>query len=71
MWGPGLVGEHALRLMGTPNGCAEVLHPAVDTSRSYTVMAWVRVNRVGGYQTFDYLLPAYSITVLDLPTAGR
>src|SRR3569833_408384 len=43
-------GSSALHTTG--DGWAEVAEPLVDTSRSFTVSAWGRVNRPGGFQTF-------------------
>ena len=49
-WTAGIVGPHALRLSGV--GGADAPKPAVDTTKSYTVSAWVKVARLEGYQTF-------------------
>ncbi|MBV9851532.1 MAG: DUF4965 domain-containing protein [Armatimonadetes bacterium] len=49
-WTRGIVGPHALRLRGA--GDAEVPAPVVDTTRSYTVAAWVRPGSTNGFQTF-------------------
>lgn len=51
-WTAGLVGRFALAVPGTNGSYAEVPTPVVDTTRSFSVAAWVKVNRVGGYQTF-------------------
>ena len=51
-WANGLVGPHALSLSGTGGGFVDVPKPVVDTSQSYTVMAWVKVNQIKGFQTF-------------------
>ena len=40
----------ALHLNG--RGSAELSRPVVDTSGSFAVSAWVKVNKLGGYQTF-------------------
>ncbi|BCM93616.1 extracellular exo-alpha-L-arabinofuranosidase [Abditibacteriota bacterium] len=45
---PGISGN-ALTLNGT--GSVE-LTQSLDTSKSYTVMAWVKVGKVGGFQTY-------------------
>lgn len=50
-WGPGLVGAHALHLPGQ-GADAEAPKALIDTTQNYTVMAWVRVSDVKGYQTF-------------------
>ncbi len=51
-WGPGLIGAHALLLPGTPGSDVDVPKPVVDTGLSYTAMAWVKLDALGGYQTF-------------------
>jgi hypothetical protein len=51
-WTPGLVGPHALGLPGAPGSYASISYPVVDTTKSFTVAAWVRLNNVNGYQTF-------------------
>jgi len=51
-WTAGLVGPTALALPGTAGSYAEIPTAVVDTTRSFTVAAWVKVNRLGGYQTF-------------------
>ncbi len=49
-WTEGIVGPHALLLSG--GGGAEAPKPAVDTTKSYTVAAWVKLSSLDGYQTF-------------------
>ncbi len=51
-WAAGGVGTHALRFGGRPGSFAEIARPVIDTTRSYTVTACVKLNRIGGYQTF-------------------
>ena len=51
-WTPGQVGPSALTVPGAVGSYAEIPVPVVDTTKSFTVAAWVKVNRVGGYQTF-------------------
>ena len=51
-WTSALVGNSALVLPGRNGSYAEIPTPVIDTTRSYTVAAWVKVNRLGGYQTF-------------------
>lgn len=51
-WAAGLVGPTALLVPGTNGSYAEIPTPVVDTTRSFTVAAWVKLNRLGGYQTF-------------------
>jgi len=51
-WTAGLVGPSALAVPGTPGSYAETATPIVDTTQSFTVAAWVKLNRIGGYQTF-------------------
>jgi alpha-L-arabinofuranosidase len=50
-WTTGLVGKSALELPPGPN-FAEVPTPVVDTTQSFSVAAWVKLDRLGGYQTF-------------------
>lgn len=50
-WAAGHVGSHAISVDGTAQGVATVGHPVVDTSKSFTVSAWVRLNSTSGYQT--------------------
>ncbi len=45
----GIVGPHALLVTG--GGGAEAPHPAVDTTKSYTVSAWVKMSSLDGFQT--------------------
>jgi hypothetical protein len=51
-WTAGLVGPSALAVPGTVGSYAEIPTPVVDTTQSFTVAAWVKLNRLGGYQTF-------------------
>ena len=56
-WTTGLVGPFALSLPGFPIGFppgsyAEIPGDVLDTTKSYTVAAWVKLNNVNGYQTF-------------------
>ena len=51
-WTTGGVGSHALQFSGRPGSFGEIARPVVDTTRSFTVTACVKVNRIGGYQTF-------------------
>jgi alpha-L-arabinofuranosidase len=51
-WTAGIVGPHALSLNGVQGSFASIPHPVVDTSKSFTVAAWVKLNNVNGYQTF-------------------
>jgi alpha-N-arabinofuranosidase len=50
-WTTGLVGKSALELPPGAN-FAEIPVPVVDTTQSFTVAAWVKLDRLGGYQTF-------------------
>ena len=52
-WISGAVGSHAVSLDGSPNGVVVAPAPAVDTSKSFTVSAWVKFSSVGGYQTIS------------------
>src|SRR5436190_13442422 len=50
-WGPGVVGAHSLSLQGGGQNAASS-GPVIDTTKSFTVSAWVNLARLGGYQTF-------------------
>ncbi|MEY9965362.1 alpha-L-arabinofuranosidase [Streptacidiphilus sp. MAP12-16] len=50
-WTAGQVGAHALTLNGTSSGNVDVPGPVVDTSQSFSVSAWVKLNSTSGYQT--------------------
>ena len=50
-WAAGEVGPYALALNGTAAGNVVVQNPVVDTSSSFTVSAWVKLNTTAGYQT--------------------
>jgi alpha-L-arabinofuranosidase len=50
-WTGGQVGAHALALAGTSSGNVDIPEPVVDTSQSFTVSAWVKLNSLSGYQT--------------------
>ncbi len=47
----GIVGPHALNLGGGGGAHAEVSGPVVDTTKSYTAAAWVKLANLNGYQT--------------------
>jgi hypothetical protein len=49
-WGDGIVGPHSIIFHGT--GGAQTTGPVIDTTKSYTVSAWVKPNALSGYQTF-------------------
>jgi len=51
-WTTGLVGPFALSLPGLPGSYAEIPGDVLDTTKSYTVAAWVKLKDVNGYQTF-------------------
>jgi alpha-L-arabinofuranosidase len=52
-WTPGLVGPFALSLPGFSASYAEIPGDVLDTTKSYSVAAWVKLNSVGNnYQTF-------------------
>lgn len=46
----GRAGKPALNLTG--RGHIEIPAPIIDTSKSFTISAWVRLHKLGGYQTF-------------------
>ncbi|MBK3571133.1 LamG-like jellyroll fold domain-containing protein [Streptomyces sp. MBT62] len=48
-WGTGKVGAHSLSL--TAGGYAAAAGPALDTSKAFSVAAWVNLSQLGGYQT--------------------
>jgi len=48
-WGAGKIGDHSLSL--TAGGNATATGPALDTSKAFTVAAWVNLSQLGGYQT--------------------
>jgi alpha-L-arabinofuranosidase len=50
-WATGEVGPHSVSFNGTGNGNVDVPGPVVDTSQSFTVSAWVKLNSMSGYQT--------------------
>nr|MDQ2688485.1 LamG domain-containing protein [Armatimonadota bacterium] len=49
-WAKGLIGANALHLSGQ-TADADIPKPVIDTSQSYTVMAWVKLNAIQGFQT--------------------
>ncbi len=49
-WTTGVVGPHALSV--TPQQDAASAGPVIDTSASFTVSAWVKLDNTNGYQTF-------------------
>jgi alpha-L-arabinofuranosidase len=51
-WTTGIVGTHALSVPGASGSYAEIPNIVLDTTKSYTVAAWVKLNNVDGYQTF-------------------
>jgi alpha-L-arabinofuranosidase len=48
-WDTGKVGAHSLSL--TAGGNATASGPVLDTSKAFTVAAWVNLSQLGGYQT--------------------
>src|SRR5205823_2321197 len=51
-WTTGKVGSYALNLTGANTSYADVPASVVDTTKSFTVSAWVKLNSLSGYQTF-------------------
>ena len=51
-WTTGLVGPSALNLTGVVGAYADIPRDVVDATKSFTVAAWVKLNSLGGYQTF-------------------
>ena len=50
-WATGLVGPYCVSLAGTNTSFVDVAAPVVDTTQSYTVMGWINLTQVSGYQT--------------------
>ncbi|MFD8864438.1 hypothetical protein ACFV1F_08730 [Streptomyces sp. NPDC059590] len=48
-WGTGKTGAHCLDLTG--GGNATTTAPVLDTSKAFSVSAWVNLAQLGGYQT--------------------
>jgi serine/threonine protein kinase len=51
-WGSSRIGSSVLRLDGTDGTCVDIPMPVVDTSQSFSVAAWVKLNTLSGLQTF-------------------
>jgi hypothetical protein len=51
-WTTRKVGTSALNLTGAATSFVDVANPVIDSSQSYTVATWVRLNNLNGYQTF-------------------
>ena len=51
-WTAGLVGPFALSLPGTSGSFADISSTVVNTTQSFSVAAWVKLNNTDGYQTF-------------------
>jgi len=51
-WTTGIVGPHALNLPGAPGSYADIASPVLNTTQSFTVAVWVKLNNANGYQTF-------------------
>jgi len=51
-WTSGLVGPFALSLPGTSGSFADISSTVVNTTQSFSVAAWVKLNNTDGYQTF-------------------
>ncbi|MFT3789433.1 MAG: carbohydrate binding domain-containing protein [Tepidisphaeraceae bacterium] len=50
-WSAGNVGSGAMSVNGSSTGLATIAGPMVDTSASFTVSAWVKLNSLSGFQT--------------------
>jgi len=50
-WTTGIVGANAVNLNGT-TGYVDIANPVIDTTQSYTVATWVKLNNLTGFQTF-------------------
>lgn len=51
-WTTGLVGPYALALPGAAGSYADIANTVLDTTESFSVAAWVKLNDTSGYQTF-------------------
>ena len=51
-WTGGRLGSSAITLNGTSTGIASRSTPVINTSRPFSVSAWVRLTNLTGYQTF-------------------
>ncbi|MEP6478900.1 MAG: LamG-like jellyroll fold domain-containing protein [Rhodoglobus sp.] len=51
-WTAGKIGAGALNLNGTATSYVDVPYPVIDSSQSYTVSAWVKLNNLTGFQSF-------------------
>ena len=51
-WTTGTVGPFALSESGIPGSYADISTDVVDTTKSFTVAAWVKLTTLPGYQTF-------------------
>jgi hypothetical protein len=51
-WTAGLVGPYALSLPGVSGSYADITSTVVDTTQSFSVAAWVKLNNTNGYRTF-------------------
>ena len=49
-WTTGLVGPGALSLTGAVGSYADIPRDVVDTTKSFTVAAWVKLNSLGGFK---------------------
>ncbi|MFF7558846.1 LamG-like jellyroll fold domain-containing protein [Streptomyces pseudovenezuelae] len=67
--GSGRIGADALGLDGTAGTMAVIPSSVIDTGQSYTVSAWVKLNSVGGNQTFAGM-EGFSISPFYLQLSG-
>jgi hypothetical protein len=51
-WTTGKIGSNALNLNGTSTSYVDVNTPVIDSSQSYTVATWVKLNSLTTFQTF-------------------
>ena len=51
VWATGQIGPFAVSLPGNSTGYVDVPAAVIDTTQSYTAMAWVKLSSVSGYQT--------------------
>src|SRR5258707_1256221 len=51
-WATGQIGSHALSLNGSNTSYVDIPNTVVDTTQSFSVAAWVKLNSTRGKQTF-------------------
>src|SRR5260370_14056002 len=51
-WTTGQIGSHALSLNGSNTSYGDIPNTVVDTTQSFSVAGWVKLNSSRGYHTF-------------------